>query len=459
MTLLRDTKIVIAKGDKKKQLQLVDTLAQLSLHAELKKDWSPSYLKHPAPVIWLLLFESIEEFTLSSPQLFHANHESFICLLPDSDLHQFTNNHTLLALDSSPELLKQTLLNEEQLIIQRNQFQSPQVNNPVFLQMNLLGRSDAYIETVTTLMQYAKTDESVLIKGETGTGKELTARSIHYLSERAQQIFIPINCGAFSDDLILSELFGYEKGAFTGATKSKQGLFKIADNGTVFLDEVDSLSAKAQVSLLRFLQDSEIRPVGSSTIEKVNVRIVAASNQDIPALVKQGKFREDLMYRLDVLNVQLPPLKDRDEDIQLIAQYFLAQLANDYQRDNKVFSTQVLAYMQQYSWPGNVRELENFVKRAFLISNDRQINLSNLSCSTEETNIDNKQNTAHFSKGFGDEKKRWVERFEKDYLRHVLSKTKGNISKAAKIAQKERRSFARLMAKHGLERSSFLSSE
>lgn len=454
MTLLSDTKVVIAKGNKKIQQQLANTLLSLGFNTERKSDWSPSYIKHTAPVLWLLLFDSVEEFQLVSTQLFHGNHESFICLLPNTDL--IKTQHTLLAIDASDEQIRQTLLNEEQIIIQRNQFQSPQVNNPVFLQMNLLGRSDAYIDTVTTLVQYAKTDESILVKGETGTGKELTARSIHYLSERSKQIFIPINCGAFSDELILSELFGYEKGAFTGANKAKKGLFEIADNGTVFLDEVDSLSAKAQVSLLRFIQDSEIRPVGSSVIKKVNVRIVAASNQNIPKLVKEGKFREDLMYRLDVLGVELPPLKDRGEDIQLIAQYFLAQLAADYQRESKVFHAQVLSYMQNYSWPGNVRELENFVKRAFLTSDDKEITGSSLISPSSLEQNKSIEPSAHFSKGFGDEKKRWVERFERDYLRHVLSKTKGNISKAAKIAQKERRSFARLMEKHGLERSNFI---
>ncbi len=457
--LLRDTKVIVAKGNKQAREKLSEQLLSLNVHAIQKDDCTPSFIKHPAPVIWLLLFDTTEELEAIASHLFHANHESFICFIPADLSATSKTKHTKLHLDCPTEVLKQTLVNEEQTIIQRNQFQSPEVNNQVFLQMNLLGRSEAYIDTVNTLMQFASTDESVLVKGDTGTGKELTARSIHYLSQRSKQTFIPINCGAFSDDLILSELFGYEKGAFTGATKSKLGLLEMADNGTVFLDEVDSLSAKAQVSLLRFLQDSEIRPVGSSVIKKVNVRIVAASNQNILQLVKQGKFREDLMYRLDVLSVQLPPLKDRDEDIQLIAQYFLAQLAQDYQRTTKVFSVDVLEYMQQYEWPGNVRELENFVKRAFLLSKTKQIELSALSCSLDENEKLGAKSPSGFSKGFSDEKKRWVERFEKDYLHHVLTKTKGNVSKAAKIAQKERRSFSRLMAKHGLVRNNFLHPE
>ncbi len=412
------------------------------------------------PLIWLLVFDNPQQIIETDFRRYHANNESFIFLVNDPLLTLNDSiEHPVLSLSCPVEELQQILLSQEQYILQRNLFQSSDIDDELFLQLHFYGRSTAFVQTMKMVQRLASTDNSVFIKGETGTGKELTARSIHYLSSRKIAPFIPINCGAFNDDLILSELFGYEKGAFTGASKSKQGLLEIADSGTVFLDEVDSLSSKAQVALLRYLQDNEIRSIGSHKIKKVDVRVVAASNKDIKELIKQEKFRDDLYYRLDVLTVNLPPLNQREEDIQLLAQYFIAQLAINNNNISKVFSQQVITAMQDYPWPGNVRELENFVKRAYLLTNGSIITDPNLLKGTPLTFHPKSSKTSigkHFSNSFNEEKKVLISKFEKSYLHQILHKTKGNISKAADIAKKERRSFCRLMKKHGLERKNYL---
>lgn len=263
--------------------------------------------------------------------------------------------------------------------------------------------------------------------------------------------------------MLLSELFGHEKGSFTGADKSKTGLLELANNGTVFLDEVDTLSSKAQVSLLRYLQDSEVRQIGSNVTKKLNVRIIAASNANIKKKIKEEHFREDLMYRLDVLQVTLPQLKKRGEDIQLLAQHFLAGLALSNENKVKVFHPQMIAFMHSYDWEGNVRELDNFVKRAYFLTDDYVINDHSLlvegeSEQTESTELSATLSVAQSAIGhsFQDAKDQLIYKFEKDYLAQLLTHTQGNVSKAAKIAKKERRSFCRLMQKHGLERRQFV---
>lgn len=458
MKILRDTRIgLVSHVSDKQEKRIFSALNSLQIDvekvAELPDDFSQSY-----PCIWLIAVADLGRLNQLNIRSFHANTEAFIYLVDKVEYTAKDSNVTCLPLNVSENHLLHALLAKEQLIMQRNLFCCAQVNEQVFEQQHFYGRSDAFQKAAEVIKQFAVTEESVFIKGETGTGKELTARAIHYLSARNNCAFIPINCGAFTDDLILSELFGYEKGSFTGATRSKRGLLEIADKGTVFLDEVDSLSSKAQVSLLRFLQDSEIRPIGSNDIKKVDVRVVAASNQNIKSLVKNGKFREDLMYRLDVLSLQLPRLQERDEDIQLLAQYYLAKVADEYDAEPKVFGADVLEYMQNYEWPGNVRELENFVKRTFLLSRSNVIHHSVVPkqpISTEKL-LSALPSLVNFKHSFGDEKKLWVDKFEKDYLVYVLCKTKGNITKAAQIAQKERRSFCRLMEKHGLTRKQFL---
>ena len=410
--------------------------------------------------LWLLIFDNPAQMHLVNGRRHHALNEAFIYLFVDTISPSSKLAHRAMSVHQGIQQIAHALIEEEQVVLQRKPLQSPQITNDVFTQLNFYGRSDAFLDSISLIEYFAASEECIFVKGETGTGKEITARALHYLSKRKTAPFIPINCGAFTDELFLSELFGHNKGAFTGATKSKPGLLEIADQGTVFFDEVDALSAKAQVALLRFLQDSEIRPVGSNTIKKVDVRVVAASNRSIKQLIEKGEFREDLFYRLDVLSIQLPSLRQREEDVLLLAQYFLAQcaLANQYQ--TKVFGEEIIQLMLNYAWPGNIRELENFVKRAYLMTQGRIIHYHHMNTevhASEQHDLGTTTDIRRYSSSFHEEKQNLICKFEKDYLHQILSRTKGNISKAATIAKKERRSFCRLMKKHGLSRASYLS--
>ena len=327
------------------------------------------------------------------------------------------------------------------------------------LNQALIGQSDAYRHMTRMLAKVAETDAGIYIHGETGTGKEVTARSIHYLSSRCDGPFIPVNCGALSNELMLSELFGHERGAFTGAANKHVGLIEHAHQGSLFLDEVDSLSEKAQVTLLRFLQEGELRPVGATQVKQVDVRVIAASNTSLEQLIAQKRFRQDLLFRLDILRVNLPPLRERDRDIFWLAQFFLRKL-KDAHGPLKTLDTRLLNWMMQYSWPGNVRELDNFIQRAYLLSDSSVISSVEGICTERDLNElepDLDLSDSEFGSGsLAKEKDRFLRSFEKDYLTRVLTKTKGNISVAAKIAEKERSCFMRLMKKYGLQREHFL---
>jgi len=411
------------------------------------------------PIVWLVLVDTWEQIKTLDIRKYHGNNEQImylVCEQKPQPLPPYLSDNCLFWQTGGANLLD-NLSFAEQRILQRQHFYSEELHN-TFLRLNFYGRSPAFIKAVKLIKKVAKADTNAFVKGDTGTGKELTARAIHYMSDRANEAFVPINCGAFTDELFLSELFGHEKGAFTGASKNKTGLLQLAHGGTVFLDEVDSLSGKAQVALLRFLQDSEVRPVGSSEVSKVNVRIIAASNQNMQKQIEQNRFREDLMYRLDVLQINLPNLKNRGEDIQLLAQHFLSTLSAQHQHQIKVFSRATIAAMQTWNWQGNVRELENFVKRAWYLSDGYIISDTGLlnGQPSSENKVQNllRDDLDSFD-GFQAAKEELIVQFERDYLTRILMKTKGNISKAARIAKKERRSFCRLMEKHGLERSQF----
>lgn len=415
-----------------------------------------------SPVIWLVLINHIDDISSLDIRQYHANHEQFVYLVanpPEPSLKALPLSLNIVFNSPNQTNLIKAISYAEQRILQRQHFLPSDIDD-TFLKLKFYGRSNRFVKVVNLIKKVANTDTNVFIKGETGTGKELTARAIHYLSSRREESFIPINCGAFSDDLLLSELFGHEKGAFTGAEREKVGLLEMANNGTVFLDEVDSLSPKAQVALLRYLQDSEIRRVGSHHTKKLNVRIIAASNAKMKALIQSGDFREDLMYRLDVLQIGLPALRHRAEDIQLLAQRFLAAMALKNGNKTKVFHPSLLSAMQAYDWEGNVRELDNFVKRAYVLSEDYVIHDEELLTPEDDNPDAHKTKSISFhlptiEQSFQAAKEKLVYQFEHDYLAKLLTFTQGNVSKAAKIAQKERRSFCRLMEKHGLDRGQF----
>jgi transcriptional regulator with GAF, ATPase, and Fis domain len=224
----------------------------------------------------------------------------------------------------------------------------------------------------SVIEKVAKTRSTVLVLGESGTGKELIARAIHSLSGRSGKL-VPVNCGAIPEDILESELFGHEKGSFTGAVSSRVGRFQLADNGTIFLDEIGEMSPKLQVKLLRVLQEKKVDPVGSTRSIDVDVRVVAATNKDLAEEVRAGRFREDLFYRLQVVPVSLPSLRERDGDVALLAQYFLARHADSLGRDKLAFAPETMTALCAYCWPGNVRELENLVERLAILSDSDEI--------------------------------------------------------------------------------------
>lgn len=322
----------------------------------------------------------------------------------------------------------------------------------------LIGTSRCFLQVKSMIPLLSKSRSTVLISGETGTGKELFARALHYSSERKGKPFVPVNCAALPDHLVENELFGHSKGAFTGALIEKHGLFHEADGGTLFLDEINSLNMVAQSKLLRVLQDQEFRPLGSTKSRAVDVKIVAATNTDLRHLVEARQFREDLFYRLNVLSVVLPPLRDRREDIPELARQFLKRSTGEFGREGVQLSTNAITKMMNYAWPGNVRELQSVIHRAAAMATGDTLEASDLDFPDHEptgvpTVVPKAELTSQY--GFQAMKTKMIDEFERTYLSQILSTYQGNISKAARAAQKERRAFQRLLHKHGLDRRSF----
>jgi DNA-binding NtrC family response regulator len=306
----------------------------------------------------------------------------------------------------------------------------------------LLGDSEVFLKAKSLLNAVAKLDATCLIEGETGTGKELFARALHYLGARQASPFVPLNCGALPEHLIESELFGHVKGAYTDARSANEGLIRFAEDGTLFLDEIDALSPAAQVKLLRILQEGEYRAVGSTKMLHVQARIVAASNANLRERVRAGMFREDLFHRLNILRVTVPPLRERGEDVILLAEYFLERYGTPTMR----LSDEAVLSLRQHDWPGNVRELQAAVQRAVLLSNGCIVEPEDLQL-PEATTSTRAGSTA---KDLVTAKLRVVGDFERTYLEGILRSHGGNVTHAAKAAGKDRRSFQRLLKKHQL---------
>ena len=321
---------------------------------------------------------------------------------------------------------------------------------PIQASSFLLGVSPEFASAKAQAEQIADSGSTVLITGETGCGKELFSRFIHYAGPRANQPFVPINCGTLPDDLFESEVFGHTKGAFTGALKKNSGLLEEAEGGTIFLDEVDSLSMGAQVKLLRFLENGEYRPLGSTKMKTAQVRVVAATNGDLRALVKEGRFREDLYFRLNILTLMVPPLRSRPQDIHVLAQYFLRKHASDGQEYPKKLSPQSVMKCMEYYWPGNVRELEAVMIRAVTFCKAPVIQVKDISLSHME------KPEEEWAGSFQMNKLQVIENFERKYLSSLLNTCQGNISQAARLANKECKSFRRLLKKHNITRESVL---
>jgi two-component system, NtrC family, response regulator GlrR len=322
--------------------------------------------------------------------------------------------------------------------------------------LNLLGRSPAFLELLRLVRRCAVYDATVLICGETGSGKEVVARALHYLGPRSNAPFIPVNCGAIPDALLENELFGHARGAYTDAREPLQGLVARAEGGTLFLDEIEAMTSRAQVTMLRFLQDHEYRPLGANLSYTANVRVIAASNADLERMVEQGVFRMDLLYRLSVLNMRVPPLRERIGDPCLLAEEFLRRLSLQYGRPPKRLHPDTVAALDGFHWPGNVRQLENFVHRAYLLVDEPVIRISPGGVEQQRAPAGAASASGLTAARFQDAKARTIAQFERAYITELLERSRGNISLAARIAGKERSRLAKLVKKYGLERHDFV---
>ena len=307
----------------------------------------------------------------------------------------------------------------------------------------IVGKSKAITQVLETIRQIASSDTNVLIFGESGTGKELAARAIHHLSGRSAKRFVAFNCGSFTDELMANELFGHEKGAFTGAVQEKKGLLQAADGGTVFLDEIGDMPMSMQVKLLRVIQEKELLRVGGVDPLPVDVRFVAATHRDLQQDVQSGHFRQDLYYRLNVIALQLPPLSDRSDDIPLLVNHFLVQKSRAMQKNIDAIEPQAMDLLCRYSWPGNVRELENIMERAVALENGPIIRVADLPDYIDNLTIETYRHTPSEIPSLEDQEKR--------YIQWVLDKSEGNKTKAAKIMGIDRVSLWRKLKRYGIE--------
>ncbi|MGB8930350.1 MAG: sigma-54 dependent transcriptional regulator [Anaeromyxobacteraceae bacterium] len=320
---------------------------------------------------------------------------------------------------------------------------------------SLVGKSPAMRDVYRLLEQASKLDITVLLNGETGTGKELAARAIHYNSARKERRFVPVNCGALPFELVESELFGHAKGAFTGAAGAKPGLFEEAEGGTIFLDEIAELPLPVQVKLNRALQEKEIRRVGDNRPTQMNARVIAATHRDLKAEVASGRFREDLYYRLNIFPVLLPPLRDRREDVPLLAVHFLEKHASALRKEQTAIAPDALRALTGYPWPGNVRELENAIERAVAVARGAAIELRDLPPDVKGTQEGAIPAEVLAEMPYREAVDLARDRVSRDYLSALLKKHDGNVTRAAERAGMERESLHRLLKRYGVRSEDF----
>jgi two-component system, NtrC family, response regulator HydG len=321
------------------------------------------------------------------------------------------------------------LFKSVQRVLGKHQRERKPKQRPSPQTFGIIGASDAMIKVFNTIDKAKSTNATVLINGESGTGKELVARALHYGGKAGNAPFVPVNCGGIPDSLLESELFGYAKGAFTGATETRAGFFQTADGGTIFLDEISNTSLAMQAKLLRVLQEKEFYMVGSKKPIKVNVRVVAATNVDLMQLVKKGSFREDLFYRLNIISIDLPPLRARDKDLPLLIEFFLSKYVQELGKPPMRISRKAFDALKSYSWPGNVRELQNLMHRVVIMADDTTIDTPDLP--------ENFRFSAGRSKGLH----RTLEEVEREYIQDVLAANKNNISQTALVLGIDRKTL------------------
>jgi DNA-binding NtrC family response regulator len=321
-----------------------------------------------------------------------------------------------------------------------------------------VGESPRMQKLIDTIKLVAGTDVTVLITGETGTGKELAARMIHNLSNRTGKPFVAVNCPAIPESILESELFGYRKGAFTGANSDREGLFQAAQGGTLLLDEIGDISLSLQAKLLRVLQERELKPLGDTTTRRVDVRVIAATNRNLEGNVAEGLFRSDLYYRLNVVSINTPPLRDISEDIPLIAYHFLSLFCSELGLDRKRLTEEAIQFLVSRPWKGNARELQNEIKRAVVFSKSDMLTRADFGKGAEMTTI---QNSALETDGldYKEARKRVLAAFNTEYITNLLHRTEGNVSLAAQSAGVERQSLQHLMRKYGIASAPFRKDE
>ncbi len=310
---------------------------------------------------------------------------------------------------------------------------------------NIITRNPAMRETLQQAKMVAATDARVLITGESGTGKELLAKAIHSASDRNDKPFVAINCSAMAENLLESELFGHEKGAFTGATRAHEGLFREAAGGTLMLDEIGDMPMRLQVKLLRVLQENQVRPVGSTGSKDIDVRVISATHRDLQELMAGGRFREDLYYRLNVVNIRLPPLDSRREDIPLLVAHFLQAISREADQERKVYAPEAVEVLVTAEWPGNIRQLYNIVRQNVALSRSPVISAELV----QQSLGDHAGKLASFSEA--------RDEFTRNYLSQILQITMGNVSQAARLAKRNRTDFYKLLARHDLNPDNFKS--
>ena len=348
------------------------------------------------------------------------------------------------------EVTTQRSLNHRRLVQENRELQGQLSSIKTF--SGIVASSPQMQKVLDTIRKVATGDANILLRGESGTGKELAAHAIHEASRRSRRAFVPIDCAAMPENLLESEMFGYEKGAFTGAVSSKRGLLETAADGTVFMDEIGELPLTMQSKLLRVLQDHQFRRLGGTELLKTDFRLIAATNRNLQEMVKEGTFREDLYYRLNVVTIELPPLRERDSAIAPLAQHFLRQFVEKTGKEVKISNAAMMIF-EKYHWPGNVRELMNVIERAVSLTEFNQITPLDLPPSMLQSVKGEEVHTTEDS--FQTAKRRAIEGFETQYLSQLLSETSGNVSEAARRSGMKRSAFQRLMAKYRLQTLEF----
>ncbi|HHT9105879.1 MAG TPA: sigma-54-dependent transcriptional regulator [Candidatus Wujingus californicus] len=356
---------------------------------------------------------------------------------------------------TKPFNLDEILLNidrliEQQKIIDENRYLHSELEK-VYGLKKIIGSSREIQKVLDMISRVAFSSATILITGESGTGKELVARAIHFTGNRKDKKFIVINCATLSENLLESELFGHVKGAFTGAIRDKKGLFEEADSGTLFMDEIGDIPKSVQAKILRVLQEGEFIPVGDTATKRVDVRIIAATNQDLLQCVQEKEFREDLYYRLNVINIKMPPLRDRKEDIPLLVKHFIEKYNKKENKQIKGINQDVEKEFYNYTWPGNVRELENVIERAVTLTNEDIISLDTISSLVKKEGNSGPTEDELLSSPYKEARRKALDSFNVKYITKAINKTEGNVTNAAKESGIERQYLQRMLKRYNIK--------